>query len=289
MHGILLLDKPVGITSNAALGRAKKILGIHKAGHTGALDPLASGLLPMCFGEATKVSAWLLNADKSYLAEILLGKTTASGDAEREITGQAPVPDLAAADVEEILDGFRGEIEQIPPMHSALKQGGRRLHELARRGIEVERKPRRVIVHELKLHSLDLPCMLIEVRCSKGTYIRSLAMDIGSKLGCGAHLTALRRTSAGPFLLDDAIGLDALEEMGRGAACALLLPADAALRHWPALSLDVNEAARIRHGQSLTWRGEQRAGPVRLYHGDRFMGIGELDAGQLRPRRLFAM
>lgn len=289
MHGILLLDKPVGITSNAALGRAKKILGIRKAGHTGALDPLASGLLPMCFGEATKVSAWLLNADKSYLAEILLGKITASGDAEGAITGQAPVPDLAAADVEEILDGFRGEIEQIPPMYSALKQGGRRLHELARRGIEVERKPRRVIVHELKLHSLDLPCMLIEVRCSKGTYIRSLAMDIGSKLGCGAHLTALRRTSAGPFLLDDAIGLDALEEMDREAACALLLPADAALRHWPALSLDVNEAARIRHGQSLTWRGEQRAGPVRLYHGDRFMGIGELDAGQLRPRRLFAM
>lgn len=289
MNGILLLDKPVGITSNAALGRAKKILGIRKAGHTGSLDPLATGLLPLCFGEATKVSAWLLDSDKTYLAEIFLGRTTASGDADGEITGEAPVPGLSMHEVESVLGEFRGEIKQVPPMHSALKQGGVRLHELARRGIEVERQPRRVIIHALELRGLDLPRILIEVRCSKGTYIRTLAMDIGARIGCGAHLSALRRTASGPFRLADAVTLDELEAMDRESASALLLPPDAALCDWPALDLDVNEATRIRHGQILAWPGNQHDGPVRLYHGGIFIGIGEMDAGRLRPRRLFAL
>src|SRR6056297_4047138 len=177
--GILLLDKPLGLTSNAALSRAKRVLGIRKAGHTGALDPLATGLLPLCFGQATKVSAFLLDADKGYMADVKLGQTTASGDAEGDVVEQRDVPEISLAALEDVLDEFRGPIDQVPPMYSALKHKGRRLHDLARAGIEVERKPRRVTIHRLDVLGFDLPNLTLRVNCSKGTYIRSIAMDVG--------------------------------------------------------------------------------------------------------------
>ena len=212
--GILLLDKPRGLTSNQALGRAKYLLGLRKAGHTGALDPMATGLLPLCFGEATKVSAFLLDADKGYLAEARLGVATDSGDADGEEIARQPVPDLDRARVEQALEEFRGPIDQVPPMYSALKHNGKRLHELARAGIEVDRPPRRVTIFNLDLLALEGDRLTLRVQCSKGTYIRSLAMDLGERLGCGAHLTALRRERSGPFELRDAVTLDDLEALG---------------------------------------------------------------------------
>ena len=243
--GILLLDKPRGITSNAALSRAKRVLGIRKAGHTGALDPLATGLLPLCFGQATKVSAFLLDADKGYCAEVTLGQTTASGDAEGEVIEQREVPRLDRAAIEAVLDEFRGAIEQVPPMYSALKHKGKRLHELARAGIEVERKPRRVVIHRLDLVDFQAPRLGLQVVCSKGTYIRSLAMDIGARIGCGGHLGALRRESSGPFELAQAVTLETLQEMEADQARGLLLPPDAALPHLPAVELDDDQATAI--------------------------------------------
>jgi len=286
-HGILLLDKPRGITSNAALTRAKRVLGIRKAGHTGALDPLATGLLPLCFGQATKVSAYLLDADKRYLAEIILGESTASGDAEGELVQRRDVPDLTGDDIELVLEVFRGEIEQVPPMYSALKHKGQRLHELARAGIEVERKPRRVIIHGLDLIDFKSPRMVLQVHCSKGTYIRSLAMDIGASLGCGAHLSALRREASGPFDLADAVTLDALAEMGADQARNLMLPPDTALPHVPCLELDDAAATALGHGKTVRLV-QAPEGLVRIYNRDIFMGLCEADAhGTVRVRRLF--
>ena len=285
--GILLLDKPLGLTSNAALSRAKRILGIRKAGHTGALDPLATGLLPLCFGQATKVSAFLLDADKGYLAEIRLGQTTASGDAEGDVIERRDVPEISGAALQRVLDEFRGPIEQVPPMYSALKHKGRRLHELARAGIEVERKPRPVTIHHLEVLDFQHSHLTLRVGCSKGTYIRSLAMDIGERLGCGAHLAGLRRESSGPFSLADAVTLGRLEEMDAAQARALLLPPDAALEGLPRVTLDAAGAVDIGHGkvvQSEAAAAEQ----VRIYSPDGFMGIGRVDSdGQLRVRRLF--
>lgn len=285
--GILLLDKPLGLTSNAALSRAKRLLDIRKAGHTGALDPLATGLLPLCFGQATKVSAFLLDADKGYLAEVRLGETTASGDAEGEVLERRDVPELARADFEAILDRFRGPIEQVPPMYSALKHKGRRLHDLARAGIEIERKPRPVTIHRLDLLEFEPPRLLLRVRCSKGTYIRSLAMDIGEALGCGAHLTGLRRESSGPFSLEDAVTLEALEEMGAPRARGLLLPPDAALPHLPRVELDDASAVDIGHGKPVSTTHAE-AELVRIYAAGDFRGLGRVDdEGLLRVRRLF--
>ena len=227
--GILLLDKPRGLTSNAALGRAKRILGIKKAGHTGTLDPMATGLLVLCFGEATKVSGFLLDADKAYRAEATLGVTTDSEDAEGQILEERPVPDLEKAALETVLDRFRGPIDQVPPMHSALKHQGKRLYELARQGETVERPPRQVTIHSLELLDWTTPKLSLNVRCSKGTYIRSLVRDIGEVIGCGAHLSALRRTESAPFNLDNAITLETLNEMTAEEARALLLPPDQAL------------------------------------------------------------
>lgn len=285
--GILLLDKPAGITSNQALGRAKRVLGIRKAGHTGALDPLATGLLPLCFGEATKVSAFLLDADKGYLAEVRLGERTASGDAEGEVIERAAVPALDRALLESVLDRFRGEIDQVPPMYSALKHQGRRLHELARAGVEVERKPRRITIHALELLDFDDRRLTLRVACTKGTYIRSLAMDIGAALGCGAHLSALRREKSGPFALADAIALDALQALEPAAARALLLPADRALISLPQIHLDAAAADALGHGRAVAVAAAT-ADPVRMYSGNRFLGLGRIDAnGMLRVRRLF--
>lgn len=288
-HGILLLDKPPGLTSNAALSRAKRALGIRKAGHTGALDPLATGLLPLCFGQATKVSAFLLDADKGYLAEVMLGQTTASGDAEGDVLERREVPDLARADIEKVLAGFRGPIEQVPPMFSALKHKGRRLHDLARAGIEVERKPRPVTIHRLDLLEFDPPRLSLRVICSKGTYIRSLAMDIGEALGCGAHLTGLRRESSGPFSLDGAVTLEALEEMDAARARDLLLPPNAALPHLPRVDLDDLAAVDIGHGKPVA-TSHPAADPVRIYAAGAFLGLGRVDErGILRVRRLFVV
>ncbi|MBS3823239.1 MAG: tRNA pseudouridine(55) synthase TruB [Wenzhouxiangellaceae bacterium] len=288
-HGILLLDKPLGLTSNAALSRAKRVLDIRKAGHTGALDPLATGLLPLCFGQATKVSAFLLDADKSYLAEITLGESTASGDAEGDVVERREVPQLTRADVEAVLEEFRGTIEQVPPMYSALKHKGRRLHELARAGIEVERKPRQVKIHRLDMLDFEPPRLVVRVRCSKGTYIRSLAMDIGARLGCGAHLGALRREASGPFVLTDAVTLEALEDMNADQARRLLLAPDAALPHLPRVELDDAEATAIGHGKAVALK-QPPEGVVRIYSRDRFLGLGQTDPrGVLRVRRLFSV
>ena len=288
-NGILLLDKPSGITSNAALGRAKRILGIRKAGHTGTLDPMASGLLVLCFGEATKVSAFLLDADKAYEAELHLGVETDSEDAEGEVTAERDVPALNESTIEKVLDRFRGPIEQIPPMHSALKHKGQRLYELARKGETVERPPRSVTIHELKLLEVNLPKLRIDVRCSKGTYVRSLARDIGQSLDCGAHLSGLRRTLSAPFHIDAAISLESLDELDRDQARALLLPPDRALEHLPEVRLEDDQVRRVRLGQKLAGLSEPHEGEVRIHGTEVFVGIGEMDGeGRLRPKRLLA-
>lgn len=285
--GILLLDKPPGLTSNQALGRVKRLLGVRKAGHTGALDPMATGLLPLCFGEATKVSAFLLDADKRYLAEIRLGMTTDSGDADGQVTGEAEVPELSAERLDAVLEEFRGPIEQVPPMVSALKHKGKRLHELARAGIEVERPPRPVTIHALDLLDHAADRLTVRVDCSKGTYIRSLAMDIGERLGCGAHLTALRRERSGPFHLKDSVALDELEREGVEAARDRLRPADTALTHLAAVEVDAAGAHSLRLGQAVVCSAAA-ADPVRMYSGGEFLGLGRVDAaGRLHPRRLF--
>jgi len=283
--GILLLDKPRGLTSNAALGRAKRVLGIRKAGHTGALDPMATGLLPLCFGEATKVSAFLLDADKAYTAELRLGETTASGDADGEVIDSQPVPALTAADLEAVLTGFRGAIEQVPPMYSALKHKGRRLHELARAGIEVERSPRTVRIERLEVLELEPARIVLRVDCSKGTYIRSLAVDIGAVLGCGAHLSGLVRTRSGPFTLGEAIGLEPLEGLDPVAARARLLPADRALADLPAVVVEPAQGRDLGHGRPVAVAlGDCPA--VRMYAGEAFVGVGRVVAGRLQVRRL---
>ena len=285
--GILLLDKPVGLSSNAALGRAKRVLGLRKAGHTGTLDPLASGLLVLCFGEATKVAGFLLDSDKTYLAEVFLGATTETDDAEGEIVRRRPVPVLDDDRIESALARFRGPIEQVPPMYSALKQGGERLYRLARRGEVVERPPRPVVIHELQLQSRQGERLRLAVRCSKGAYIRSLARDLGEALGCGAHLSALRRTRSAPFDVADAVTLEALPALERDAARSLLQPADRALVHLPAVRLSEESAARLLMGQRLAHLAEQASGLVRVYGPDKFLGIGEADgAGGLKPKRL---
>ncbi|WP_376696978.1 tRNA pseudouridine(55) synthase TruB [Wenzhouxiangella sp. EGI_FJ10305] len=288
-NGILLLDKPKGITSNAALGRAKRIIGIKKAGHAGTLDPMASGLLVLCFGQATKVAAFLLDADKRYEAEVCLGTTTDSEDAEGEVLERKPVPSLDQAQIEAVLERFRGPIEQIPPMHSALKHKGERLYDLARRGETIERPPRSVVIHALELIENEGDTLHLKVTCSKGTYIRSLARDIGEALDCGAHLAGLRRIASAPFDIDDAVGLEALESLTRDQAQALLVPPDRALEHLPAVELDAQASQRILQGQRLAGLRQTHAGQVRVYGPDAFLGVGEMDgAGHLKPVRLFA-
>ncbi len=286
--GILLLDKPAGITSNAALGRAKRIIGIKKAGHTGTLDPLASGLLALCFGQATKVAGFLLDADKTYEAEVRLGVTTDSEDAEGEVLERRAVPALDKSAIEAVLARFRGAIEQVPPMHSALKHKGQRLYELARKGESVDRPPRAVVIHELELIDHDKQHLRLKVTCSKGTYIRSLARDIGEVLGCGAHLSGLRRTASAPFDIRDSVELEALESLTRDQARALLAPPDRALEHLPAVELDEQQAARMAQGQRLAGLRAPHSGQVRIYGPGTFLGVGEMDGmGHLKPVRLF--
>jgi len=294
VNGVLLLDKPVGLTSNAALQAVKRLYQAAKAGHTGSLDPLASGLLPICLGEATKMSGFLLNADKAYHFTCRLGVTTTTGDAEGEVLDTRPVGALDLARIEAALAGFIGPIQQVPPMYSALKRAGQPLYKLARQGIEVVREPRAVTIHELRLLRFDggaeLEC---ELRCSKGTYVRTLAVDLGEVLGCGAHITALRRTAVAPYDATRMVTLDALREQaeqGLAVLDALLLPQDSAVAHWPAVHLRGDAAFYLRQGQPVLVPRAPTQGWVRLYEGEQpFLGIGEvLDDGRIAPRRLLA-
>jgi tRNA pseudouridine55 synthase len=285
INGVLLLNKPVGITSNAALQKAKWLLNAKKAGHTGTLDPFANGLLPLCFGEATKFSAYLLEADKHYRAVLQLGVTTATGDPEGEILGTREV-NVGTDDIAAILPRFMGETEQIPPMHSALKHQGRPLYEYARAGIEIDRPPRRVQIRALNLVENSPPRVVLDVQCSAGTYIRSLAQDIGAELGCGAHLTALTRIASGGFRLEQAHTLAELEALDASQRQGLLLSADCLVMHLPAAELSASDAASLMQGRAVPHHQDQD-GLIRLYApGQVFIGLAEAASGQLIPRRL---
>jgi len=287
IDGALLLDKPLGLSSNAALQRAKRLLGARKAGHAGTLDPLASGLLLLLFGEATKFAGPLLDADKEYLARLKLGERTATGDAEGEILERLPV-NVDESKIEAALAGFRGAIEQVPPMYSALKQAGVPLYDLARQGKTVERRARTVQIYELRALRLEPPFLELQVRCSKGTYIRTLAEDIGVALGTVAHLAALRRTGAGGFRIEDAVRLANLEEADEKTRHAALLPLSALLTGLPRAELDAASEARFRKGQALP--GAALEGLCGVYgENGRVIGLGKSDAtGVLRPVRLTA-
>jgi tRNA pseudouridine55 synthase len=294
VNGILLLDKPAGITSNAALQAVKKLYRARKAGHTGSLDPLATGLLPICFGEATKISGFLLDADKDYRVTCKLGERTTTGDAEGELLEQRPAEGITEKSVRRVMEGFIGDIEQIPPMYSALKHKGERLYKLARQGIEVEREARQVTILELELLDFSLPQVTFRVHCSKGTYVRTLMEDIGEMLGCGAHVVGLRRLGVGPF--DDAgmMDMERLEALAAGGMSGLaeldklLLPLESGLAQWPGVRLSGDAAFYLRQGQPVLVPNAPTDGWVRLYEGEtQFLGMGEvLDDGRVAPRRL---
>jgi len=286
VDGVLLLDKPVGLTSNAALQKAKWLLAALKAGHTGTLDPFADGLLPLCFGEATKFSAFLLDSDKRYRATMRLGVITSTGDPEGAVLSERPV-DADCTAVAAALPRFLGEIEQVPPMHSALKHQGRPLYEYARAGIDIERPPRTVRIAALDLVECAPPRVVFDVACSAGTYVRTLAQDIGEALGCGAHLTGLTRTAAGGFDLAQAHRLDTLEALPLDARRALLLPPDCLVAHLPALQLDAADATALRQGRSAE-SAAGLAGLVRVYRDADFVGLADAAGGRLTPRRLMA-
>lgn len=287
VSGVLLLDKPAGISSNSALQKAKRLYQAAKAGHTGNLDPFATGLLPVCLGEATKFSQFLLDADKTYRGTVRLGQTTATGDPEGKVLSRCPV-DVSRAQVEQVLSRFVGTISQVPPMYSALKRDGKALYEYARQGVELEREAREVTIYDLQLDRFAGEELVITVRCSKGTYIRTLAEDIGQALGCGAHLTALRRTAIGEFAIEDAYTLEQLESMGTEQRDACLLPADSLLQGFPEVELDVDSAFYLGRGQAVWLPRTTADGMVRLYDGRRrFLGIGEVTGeGKIAPRRL---
>lgn len=255
IHGILLLDKRLAVSSNKALQEVKRLLNANKAGHTGNLDLLASGLLPLCFGEATKVSGLMLDDDKRYLVDVKLGVMTNTGDLEGEVIASKPVPSLTDEQVKTCLEYFTGEIEQVPPMHSALKFNGKKLYELARDGIEIERKARRITIYELKLIHRTEDVLTLEVFCSKGTYIRSLAEDIGHYFDCGGMVTMLRRLQAGIFDLAKAYTLEQLTEMTDEQRMACLLPVDAPLRDLPIVQLTEAQAKAISYGQAVDYSG----------------------------------
>ena len=284
VDGVLLLDKASGLTSNSALQGARRLFSAAKAGHTGTLDPLATGLLPLCFGEATKFSADLLNADKTYEADLLFGITTDTGDSEGVAVLQRPVS-FSLAELDAALSHFRGPILQIPPMYSALKRNGRPLYELARQGIEVEREARAVTIHDLQLLEFSGDRCRLRVSCSKGTYVRTLSEDIGELLACGAHLTALRRTVVGPLSIDDAHTLDHLTALSEEERGACLLAPDALLQSLPAVHLDDEETLKFSHGNPVS--AVVALGKCRVYSGNRLLGVGEADAsGKVNPRRL---
>lgn len=292
VDGILLLDKTIGVTSNGVLQEVKRQFRANKAGHTGSLDPLATGMLPICLGQATRMSAFLLDADKRYQASFQLGVRTSTGDTEGEVLETRDVPPLDLAAIDQVLEQFRGPIQQVPPMHSAIKRNGKPLYQLAHQGIEVEREPRPVTIHALEMLSFDGSVMEVSVHCSKGTYVRTLAEDIGEQLGVGAHVCALRRLAVGPF--DQGQTLYTLDQVrdaadqGREAVDALLLPLESALADRPAVNLGADSAFYIGQGQPVVVPRAPTEGLVRLYRGGSdFLGVGEvLDDGRIGPRRL---
>jgi tRNA pseudouridine55 synthase len=292
ISGVLLLDKPIGMTSNQALQEVKFLYKAAKAGHTGSLDPLATGLLPICFGEATKMSAFLLDADKHYRVRVKLGETTTTADAEGEIVATHDASGVSEAQIREVLKTFEGEQQQLPPMYSAVKHKGERLYKLARQGLEVERETRTIHIHALDLQNLELPEFVIDVHCSKGTYVRTLAEDIGKRLGCGAHVSGLRRTGVGPYDDQSLHSLEAVQEAFKAKHFELmdewLLPLESALSGWPAVSLTADAAFYLKQGQPVLVPNAPTSGWVRLYANQHeFLGVGEiLDDGRVAPKRL---
>lgn len=297
LSGILLLDKPLGLSSNHALQRVKRLYNAAKAGHTGSLDPLATGVLPLCFGEATKFSQYLLDASKSYDTTVTLGMATDTGDGEGECVHECDASSLTRAQLEPALEAFRGDIDQLPPMYSAIKRDGKPLYKLARAGIDVEREPRQVTIERLELADFR-PGQQAEadlrIHCSKGTYIRSIAMDLGGALGLGGHVKALRRTAVGPFKLEQCVSLDALQALRDGEQLAamdeFLRPADEALAHLPMLQLPESSGFYLRRGQPVLVPNAPCDGMVRVaLETGEFLGLGEiLDDGRVAPRRLVA-
>ena len=287
LDGVLLFDKPLELSSNTAMQKVRWLYRAEKAGHTGTLDPLASGLLPICFGEATKFTHALLDADKGYRAVVRLGQRTSTGDAEGEVIERRPV----AVDEVQVLAAMArltGEIQQVPPMHSALKHQGKPLYEYIRNGEVIEREARTVRIHELKLEYLRGDELAFEVLCSKGTYVRTLAEDLGELLGCGGHLIGLRRTRIGRFTLDGSFTLQQIESMTEEERDARLLALDSLVQDFPALTVDAVQAGRLAQGQRLGLRDGLPDGKRRLYAAGVFLGLGELIGGRLSPHRLLS-
>lgn len=294
ISGILLLDKPQGMTSNEALQRVKRLYKAVKAGHTGSLDPLATGLLPLCLGSATKFSTYLLDADKRYRVRVRLGVTTTTADAEGEVVSTVPADRISEKDLQKALARFLGPIAQLPPMYSAVKHQGERLYKLARKGIEVERTLRTVNIFSIDLLGFEPPELQMDVHCSKGTYVRTLAEDLGNTLGCGGHVTGLRRTGVGPYVENEThfVTLDEVEQIaeeeGLDGLDAMLLPLESALGHWPQLRLSEDAAFYLRQGQAVLVPQAPTEGLVRLYDpSQKFIGVGFiLDDGKVQPKRL---
>ncbi len=294
VDGLLLLNKPAGITSNQALQKVKRLLNAKKAGHTGSLDPAATGMLPLCFGEATKVCAYLLDADKTYRVTARLGVATDTGDADGRETATADVPTLDRRGWENVLLEFRGDSKQVPPMYSALKKGGKRLYELARKGEVVDREPRDIRIHDIKLIEVSGKRLVFRVHCSKGTYVRTLVEDIARSAGTVAHTASLHRESVRDFRAEDMLDLSSAEFAAQTDPDALrerLLPADMALAGWPLRQIDEEAAVRFTGGQAVPiGTGRSETGRVRVYSGGgrQFLGVGELSGdGLLAPRRIF--
>ncbi len=287
LDGVLLFDKPLELSSNIALQKVRRLFQPEKAGHTGTLDPLATGLLPICFGEATKFSGALLDADKTYRALVRLGQVTTTADAEGEIIAEHPV-ECTLTDVEAVLEKFRGEIQQLPPMHSALKHQGKPLYEYIRKGETIERELRNVVIHELLLHRFEGNELYISVRCSKGTYIRTLAEDIGVALGCGAHLIGLRRTAIAHFNLSDGFTLQQLTAMSDEQREAGVLPLETLMPDMPKLHLDNVQVKRLAQGQRLALDAGLPDGKISLYGSEGFIGTGLLQGRRLAPDRLLS-
>jgi tRNA pseudouridine55 synthase len=292
ISGVLLLDKPMGLTSNQALQEVKFLYKAAKAGHTGSLDPLATGLLPICFGEATKMSAFLLDADKHYRVRVKLGETTTTADAEGEVVETRDPGAVDETQIKAILQEFEGEQQQLPPMYSAVKHKGERLYKLARQGLEVERETRTIHIHALTLLSLELPEFVMDVHCSKGTYVRTLAEDIGKRLGCGAHVSGLRRTGVGPYDDQSLLSMEVIQEAFRDKRFeemdGWLLPLESALSEWPEVKLTADAAFYLKQGQPVLVPNAPTSGCVRLYANQHeFLGVGEIqDDGRVAPKRL---
>jgi tRNA pseudouridine55 synthase len=289
IHGVILLDKPVGLSSNQALQRVRRLMNARKGGHTGSLDPFATGMLPICLGEASKTAAFMLEASKVYRAVAQLGKATSSGDIEGEVIQEREVPDLDVRQISAVLGSFVGVIEQVPPMYSALKHAGQPLYKLARQGISVERKARQVTIFQLGLVSWQPPFLAFETSCSKGTYVRTLAEDICIALGSCGHLQALRRLSVEPFSQDGLVSMQEIEQAAaQGTAHDLLLPLDAGLQSWPALELGLELAHRFCHGNPVAVGAV--GGRVRVFGLGRILGLGEVrEDGLLHPDRVFVL